>query len=46
MYKTGDNPGTGKYRCTRCGTIVVIKDDSALLQSCPGCHNTTFERAE
>jgi len=42
MYKTGEKPGKGKYKCTKCGQIVVLDDDSDKLPPCPHCTNTTY----
>lgn len=42
MYKTGEKPGKGVYRCTRCGQLVVLDDDSDTLPPCPKCNNTTY----
>lgn len=44
MYTTGQKPGKGTYVCTKCGTIVVLDDDTDTLPPCPKCNNTTFRK--
>ena len=44
MYKTGEKPGKGTYKCTRCGEIVVLDNDTDVLPPCPKCHNTVFTK--
>lgn len=42
MYSTGEKPGKGTYRCTSCGQIVVLDDNSDTLPPCPKCSKTTY----
>lgn len=28
MFKTGEKPGSGTYKCNKCGQIVVLDDNS------------------
>lgn len=42
MYKTGEIPGKGIYRCTKCGQLVVLDDHTDALPPCPRCNNTTY----
>lgn len=44
VYKTGEKPGKGTYRCTLCGEIVVLDDDSDTLPPCPKCFHTEYEK--
>ncbi|MCK4643365.1 hypothetical protein KAU32_06985 [bacterium] len=44
MPKTGEKPGIGRYRCTKCGQTVVLDDRSDTLPPCPKCANTNFRR--
>lgn len=44
MYTTGQKPGKGTYVCTKCGTIIVLDDETDTLPPCPKCHNTTFRK--
>ena len=44
MYTTGEKPGTGKYKCVHCGTIVVLDDKTDTLPPCGKCHKTKFIR--
>ncbi len=44
MYKTGEKPGIGTYRCTKCGTLVRLDDATDTLPPCPKCENTTFTK--
>jgi predicted nucleic acid-binding Zn-ribbon protein len=41
---TGEKPGIGTYRCTRCGTTVSLNDANDTLPPCPKCNGTNFER--
>ena len=34
MPTTGEKPGKGKYFCNRCGTRVVLDDNSDTLPPC------------
>jgi DNA-directed RNA polymerase subunit RPC12/RpoP len=42
MPTTGEQPGKGAYRCTRCGQTVVLDDDTDILPPCPNCGNTDY----
>ena len=44
IHKTGEKPGQGRYRCTNCGTQVVL-DDYDKMPPCPKCNNTEFKKA-
>jgi len=44
MYKTGENPGKGKYQCTVCGEIITLDDDTDALPPCPKCHATSWDK--
>lgn len=44
MATTGEKPGKGVYKCTRCGQIVVLDDNSDTLPPCPTCYNTSFTK--
>lgn len=44
MYKTGQKPGKGHYKCTTCGEVIYLNDDSDVLPPCPECSNTTWNR--
>jgi DNA-directed RNA polymerase subunit RPC12/RpoP len=44
MYKTGDKPGKGKYRCMQCGEIVTLDDQNDTLPTCPLCHATDWTK--
>ncbi len=46
MYRTGEKPGKGKYRCVSCGLIVVLAHDTDTLPPCPKCHATVYVKAE
>ena len=37
MYKTGQKPGKGTYRCVSCGQIVILDDHTDTLPPCPNC---------
>lgn len=44
IYKTGEKPGIGQYKCTKCGEIVVLNDATDTLPPCPVCHFTEYEK--
>ena len=44
MPTTGEKPGKGTYKCTKCGQIVVLDDHTDTLPPCPKCSNTEFIR--
>lgn len=44
MPTTGEKPGKGTYFCNRCGTRVVLDDNSDTLPPCPKCNGTSFRR--
>lgn len=43
MHTSGEKPGIGEYKCTTCGEIIVLNDDSDTLPPCPVCNETQFE---
>lgn len=44
MYETGQKPGKGLYKCTVCGELVRLDDDTDTLPPCPKCSNTTYTK--
>lgn len=44
MYTTGEKPGKGTYKCTTCGQLVVLDDDTDTLPPCPKCDETTYTK--
>ncbi|HCT94200.1 MAG TPA: hypothetical protein DIC44_05230 [Rikenellaceae bacterium] len=44
MYKTGEKPGKGLYRCTTCGQVIRLDDQTDTLPPCPKCHGATWIR--
>ena len=46
MYNTGDTPGKGTYKCTRCGKIITLENDTDALPVCPKCGNKTWTKVE
>jgi DNA-directed RNA polymerase subunit RPC12/RpoP len=44
MYSTGDKPGKGSYKCTACGEIVHLDQNTDTLPPCPKCHKTTYTK--
>jgi DNA-directed RNA polymerase subunit RPC12/RpoP len=44
MYKTGEKPGKGTYRCTKCDATVTLDDHDDTLPPCPKCANTTYTK--
>lgn len=45
-YKTGEKPGIGTYKCTKCGELVHLDQNSDTLPPCPNkqCNGTEFEK--
>ncbi len=44
MYKTGEKPGKGTYRCTNCNQEVVLDNMNDTLPPCPKCNKTTYTK--
>lgn len=42
MPTTGEKPGVGTYKCTRCGVTVTLDDSTDTLPPCPSCYGTDF----
>jgi ribosomal protein S27AE len=42
MSTTGQKPGKGTYTCTKCGTSLVLNDDTDTLPPCAKCDGTDF----
>ena len=43
-YTTGEKPGKGTYKCTKCGQLVVLDDRTDTLPPCPKCSNTSYTK--
>lgn len=46
IYKTGSQPGKGRYLCSGCKDDVVLDDDTDRLPPCAKCHKTDFSKAQ
>lgn len=46
MYRTGERPGKGLYKCVSCGEVVKLDDDSDTLPPCPSCDGTVWTKIE
>ena len=46
MPTTGEKPGKGAYRCTSCGQVVVLDNDTDTLPPCPRCDGTDFTKSQ
>lgn len=44
IVRTGEKPGSGKYSCTNCGTVVNL-DQKDKMPPCPKCTNSEFTKA-
>lgn len=44
MPTTGEKPGKGTYKCTKCGTTVHLDDNTDTLPPCPKCNGTDFKK--
>lgn len=42
IFKVGDNPGIGRYKCTACGRYNRISKKDELLKPCYSCGNNEF----
>jgi DNA-directed RNA polymerase subunit RPC12/RpoP len=42
MYKTGEKPGIGHYKCAKCGEVIYLNDNTDTLPPCPKCNYTTW----
>ena len=42
MSTTGEKPGKGIYKCTKCGQTVVLDDTTDTLPPSPKCNNTEY----
>lgn len=42
MPTTGEKPGKGTYKCTKCGITVILDDSTDTLPPCPKCNGTDF----
>ncbi|MCK4524583.1 hypothetical protein KAU15_06620 [candidate division WOR-3 bacterium] len=40
QQSTGEKPGKGTYKCTRCGQEVILDDTTDTLPPCLKCNNT------
>jgi DNA-directed RNA polymerase subunit RPC12/RpoP len=43
MFKAGEKPGIGTYKCLECGELVTLDDPDDVLPACPVCHYTEYE---
>jgi predicted nucleic-acid-binding Zn-ribbon protein len=46
MPKTGQRPGKGVYKCTKCGERLVLDSNNSRLPPCPSCRATEYVRDE
>ena len=44
-FKCGEEPGKGIYRCTNCGHIVRLDDNTDKLPPCPNCKKCEYSVA-
>lgn len=44
MPTTGEKPGVGTYKCTNCGELVHLDQNTDKLPPCPKCHETDYTR--
>ncbi|OIM83032.1 hypothetical protein ATY00_10260, partial [Oenococcus oeni] len=42
MFKSGDKPGAGRYKCLTCGDIIYLFKNSDILPFCPECKATVW----
>lgn len=46
MYVSGEDPGEGKYLCTKCNKSIILKNNYEKLPLCPECYNHEFKSNE
>ena len=46
MFKAGEKPGIGTYKCLECGELVTLDDPDDILPPCPVCHYTEYEEIQ
>ena len=46
MHTTGEKPGKGTYKCTKCWRLIVLDDDDDTLLYHPKCGHFEFIRVE
>jgi DNA-directed RNA polymerase subunit RPC12/RpoP len=46
IYKSGETPGEGVYRCTACGRRVTLHDDDEPLPLCVQCRANTWMKVK
>lgn len=44
MYSTGEKPGKGVYKCSKCGKEINLNESSDTLPPCPVCNNTKWNK--
>ncbi len=44
MYKTGEKPGKGNYKCCKCGFVIHLNDNADALPPCPKCKHTHWDK--
>lgn len=42
MPTTGEKPGKGTYKCTKCGEVIILNDSTDTLPPCPKCHGSNW----
>ncbi|WP_131840398.1 zinc ribbon-containing protein [Acetobacteroides hydrogenigenes] len=42
MPSTGQKPGKGTYKCTKCGVVITLDDNTDTLPPCPKCHGSNW----
>jgi DNA-directed RNA polymerase subunit RPC12/RpoP len=42
MPNTGEKPGKGTYKCTKCGELIHLDDSTDTMPPCPKCNGTSF----
>lgn len=44
IYKTGEKPGVGRYRCLKCGEVIRLDQSTDTLPPCPVCAAVQWTR--
>jgi hypothetical protein len=46
VYKAGECPGAGIYRCTLCGRRLTIEEDDQPLPECRQCRASSWTKVK
>jgi len=44
MVRSGEKPGSGKYKCRTCREIVTLESSTDTMPVCPRCKTKHFDK--